>query len=263
MFAFKQAVATRCLAMPIRKAITAAAKMQADGIQLDVRHELNARDLSETGRRQLLHSIGQHNLQLASTFLPTRSALYDSANLDQRVSAIRGAMEFTRQLGTDVLTLSAGPIPEANSKDYETLVEVLTELATHGNHVGTTLCLRSGSSNPDELLSLLHGIDTGPLGIDFDPAAAIAAGREAQSDYSVLHKLVRHVRATDSAVAADNSSIEVPIGQGRVPWLELTVMLGEGKFAGWMSVERITGSRKADDIQNGIEFLKSQLPQLP
>lgn len=260
MFAIKQAVATRCLGLPIRRAVTAAAKMGAGGIQIDVRHELNARELSDTGRRQFLHSVSEHNLRVASTFLPTRSTLYDSTNLDQRVSAIRSAMEFTRQLGTNILTLSAGPMPEADSPEYTVLTEVLTELATHGNHVGTTLCLRSGSAKPEDLLNLLNGIETGPLGIDFDPAASIAAGRESQSDYSDLHKLVHHVRATDTANAADNSSIEVPIGQGRVPWMELIVMLGEGTFSGWMSVERITGSRKAEDIENGIEFLKNQVP---
>ena len=140
------------------------------------------------------------------------------------------------------------------------MVEVLTELATIGNHIGTTLCLRSGTGEPDRLLDLLKGIDTGPLGIDFDPAATISAGREVSSDYSKLHSLVRHVRATDTAIAADNSSVEVPIGQGRVPWMELIVMLTEGKFSGWMTLERTTGPSKADDISSGLEHLKAQLP---
>lgn len=234
--------------------------MGADGIQLDVRREMNPRELSDTGRRQFLHSLGQYNLRLASTFLPTRNALYHDAHLDQRVSAIRGAMEFTHQLGADVLVLSAGPIPADDSAEFQTLTEVLTELATHGNHVGTTLCLRSGSAEPSRLLQLLASIETGPLGVDFDTAATVGAGREVAADYSELHSLVKHVRATDTVIAADNSSIEVPIGQGRVPWMELIVMLGEGKFSGWMTLERTIGPSKADDISNGLEHLKAQLP---
>jgi sugar phosphate isomerase/epimerase len=260
MFAIKRAAATRCLNLPIRRAITAVAKMGAEGIQLDVRHEVNARELSETGRRQFLHSLGQYNLRLASTFLPTRGAIYDENNLDQRISAIRGAMEFSRQLGTDVLCVNVGPIPDEESPVRKTLHEVLSELAAHGNHVGTTLCLRSGSSGADALMELVGSIDTGPLAIDFDPAGSIANGGEALADYSVLHKLVRHVRATDTAIASDNSSAEMPIGTGRVPWMELVIMLGEGKFNGWVTVERTSGVRRTDDVQHGLEYLKPQLP---
>ncbi|MFK7818908.1 MAG: sugar phosphate isomerase/epimerase family protein [Planctomycetaceae bacterium] len=260
MFAIKRAAATRCLNLPIRRAITAAAKMGAEGIQLDVRHEVNARELSETGRRQFLHALGQYNLRLASTFLPTRGTLYDENNLDQRISAIRGAMEFSHQLGTDVLNVNIGPIPADDSPDRKTLLEVLSELAAHGNHVGTTLCLRSGSSTAEQLLALMGSVDTGPLAIDFDPASSIANGCDALADYSVLHKLVQHVRATDTAIASDNSSMEVPIGQGRVPWMELVIMLGEGKFNGWLTVERTSGLRRADDVQRGLEYLKPQLP---
>lgn len=260
MYSMKQAVATRCLGLPIRGAIAAAANLGASGVQLDVRHEVNSRDLSATGRRQLLHTIAQYNLKLASTFLPTRGALYDATNLDQRITAVRAAMQFTRELGAEVLVFSAGPIPDVKSPDYKTLAEVLTELARHGNHVGTTLCLRSGTSDPQVLRTLLNSIDTGPLGVDFDPSASIASGRSVQSDYSVLHQLTRHIRATDSTIGADNSSVEVAVGQGRVPWTELVVMLGEGKFAGWMTVERTEGLHKTDDIRSGLEFLKARLP---
>lgn len=234
--------------------------MGADGIQLDVRHEMNARELSETGRRQFCHSLKQYNLQLASTFLPTRNALHHESHLDQRVSAIRAAMEFTRQLGADVLTLSPGPIPPDDSAELQTLQEVLIELGAHGNRVGTTLCLRSGSTEPARLLQLLSHVETGPLGIDFDPAATIAGGREVGSDFTEFHSLVRHVRATDTVIAADNTSIEVTVGQGRVPWLEIIVMLGEGKFDGWMTLERTIGPSKADDISSGLNHLKSVLP---
>lgn len=234
--------------------------MGADGVQLDVRYELNARELSDTGRRQFQHTLSQFNLQLGSTFLPTRSALYDKANLDARISGVRGAMEFTRQLGCDLLMLSPGPLPEQDSEERTTLVEVLTTLAEHGNHVGTTLCLRSGSSSPDELTNLISEITTGPLAIDFDPAATMAAGRDALEDYSALHKLIHHVRGVDTAIAADNSSIEMGLGQGRVPWMELVVMLQEGRYDGWVAVERTTGNAKADDIANGVELLQSYLP---
>lgn len=260
MFTLRRSVATRCLGQPVRKAIESAARMGADGVQLDVRYELNARELSETGRRQFLHKLSEFDLRLDSTFLPTRSALYDAANLDQRVSAVRAAMEFTRQLGAEKLLLSTGPIPATDTKERTTLIEVLTALAEHGNHVGTTLCLRSGSTTPEELESLLGQITTGPLALDFDPAASVASGRDPLSDYSDLHQLVQHVRGVDCALAADNSSVEVRLGQGRVPWMELVVMLQEGGFDGWVAVERTTGVVKADDISSGLNLLKSYLP---
>lgn len=234
--------------------------MGARGVQIDVRTEVSAKELSDTGRRQFLHSLSQFNLKLASTWLPTRGAIYDARNLDQRVNAIRLAMQFAHQLGTDTLAIAPGPVPEAGAPERATLVEVLSELARHGNHVGTTLCLRSGGNDPTALKELLETIDDGPLGIDFDPAAAISAGRDPLEDYRGFHSLVRHVRATDSVIGPDNSTTEVPVGRGRVPWLELVVTLGEGRFAGWMTVERTSGDHRARDLAEGLEFLKPELP---
>lgn len=260
MPAVRQAVATRCFGKPIRRSIEQAARMGAAGVQLDIRHEVHARDLSGTGKRQFLHTLGQFNLSVAATFLPTRRAIYEKEHLDQRISAISAGMQFTRDLGADVLVVSAGPMPAEDSQEFQTLVEVLTELAAHGNHVGTTLCLRSGSTDPAVLRSLIEKIETGPLGVDFDPVASVQAGRSAIEDFTTLHQVVRHFRATDCVLAANNSYVEVAVGRGQIPWMELVVMLDEAKFSGWMTVERNDGGARTSDISAGLQFLKAQMP---
>ncbi len=254
------AIATRCLEMPLRRTLPVVAGMGADGVQVDVRHELNARGLSATGRRQFVVSLDHHNLRLATTFFPIRSNLADLDRLDQRVSAIRDAMRFSHELGTETMVVNPGVWPVADSPDRSRLLEVLSELADHGNRVGTTLCLRSSGICPRELRSVLENVKSGPLGIDFDPAGSVVHSGDPLTDFAELHQLVRHVRATDTALAGDNTPVEVPPGQGRVPWLELLVSVAEARFRGWLTLERGFGTTRAADLQAALEYFRSQLP---
>ena len=63
-----------------------------------------------------------------------RQAIYEPQWLEQRLEALRSAMTFCYQLGTDVLTVRTGrlPDPENRSGEWQVLCEVLNELARLG-----------------------------------------------------------------------------------------------------------------------------------
>ena len=54
MYQFRLAVASRCFIQPLTPSIQSAAELNVRGLQLDVRNELRASELSSTGRRDLL-----------------------------------------------------------------------------------------------------------------------------------------------------------------------------------------------------------------
>src|SRR6266404_4886160 len=66
----KIAVATRCLSLPLKDSLRVAASLGAKGVQFDAREELRPGDLTETGRRQLLHGLGELGLSVASLAFP-------------------------------------------------------------------------------------------------------------------------------------------------------------------------------------------------
>ena len=54
------------LNLPVRRALEEAERMAAAGVQMDAVGDLAPRTLSQTGRRELLHIVRSHNLQLTA-----------------------------------------------------------------------------------------------------------------------------------------------------------------------------------------------------
>lgn len=217
------------------------------------------RELSGTGERQLRHKLTEFNLVLASAFLPLRAELSEPRYLDQRVAAIRDAMQFSRRLGTSVLVVSPGPLPDQESAGFSVYREIVSGLAAHGNRVGSELCLRPARGQLERVSGLIRTIDSGPVRIDYTPADTIAAGRSVTDDLADMGRFVAHVRAIDKELGPDGELVEVPPGRGRVPWLELTATLNDAGFAGWMTLER-SGERAEAELAEAVTFLKSLVP---
>jgi sugar phosphate isomerase/epimerase len=251
----KLAVATEVFGLPLRESLLAAAEGGAQGVRFNARDELRPGDLTDTGRRQFLHLLGERDLSVASLTFPTRRALYDETQLEARLAALKSAIEFTRQLRSSVLTFRIGRLPADDSKEQAILFDLLVDLARHGNQFGVVPCITPLAEPIDRLATLLSGIKSGPLGIDLDPAAMAVAGDPAHEVYRRHHQIVGHVLGRDAVKDLDGSSSEVALGRGEVDWVELLPMLSEGEYRGWVTVTRTQGEDRAGDALRAIKYL--------
>ena len=257
MLRLRIAVATAHFGLPLRQAILRAAQAGADAVHLDARSEIRPEELSETGRRQLLHCLDELNLRVASLSFPTRHAFYEYDALEARLDATRAAMQFTRQLGATVLTIQPGTIPDSGSPAYGVLSDVLNDLSRFGNHVGATLGLTSGGLSSQAVAQLLTAVTTGPIAIDFDPLLSVLSGHSPAEDLRVLQPFVQHIRVRDAVRRVDDSVQEVAVGRGEVEWDELLALIDETSYSGWLCVERSQGDDRAGDSERAIAFLRS------
>ena len=110
---FQYALPTRCLSANLKQALLSAARMKVGGVQLDVRQEVSPDQMGKTAIRDFHNRLQELNLKIASTAFPMRQSIYEPQWLEQRLEAIRSAMMFTYQLGSDVLTVRPGRLPSA------------------------------------------------------------------------------------------------------------------------------------------------------
>ncbi|MBX3436681.1 MAG: sugar phosphate isomerase/epimerase [Planctomycetaceae bacterium] len=252
------AVATARFSRDLRDVVRLASETGASGLQFDARQQLKPTDLSETGRRQLLHTLGERELTVASLTFPLRKPLYDQEQLDLRIAAIKQAMQFAWDLKSRVLTCRIGRIPDANdSRDVSRLHEVLSDLAAYGDRVGVTFSIMPAGDPPGEISSLIHQIRTGRLGIDFDPAERIMSRHNPLSSLRELHEVVSHVTVRDALRDADGAGREVIVGRGESDWPALLAALDEMNFTGWMTVDRTTGSDPSGDAARAVQYVKN------
>ena len=175
------------------------------------------------------HYLDEQSLKLGACTLPTQGTLADTDRLDLRVAAIRRGLEFTRELGSDVLTVRLGVIPtETESTAYQRLGSVLSDLAAHGHRVGVQLAVSTLGNEPDLLRTLLASIDAGPIYADFDPAGCVFAALSPATVLRELHAAVAHVQVRDGVRTAERRG-------GRI-----------GDRPGRCSVGRIPGDRRGD-----------------
>lgn len=251
---------TRLLEGPFREKIRQAAGLRAQGVQLDLRHELRPGELSETGLRQFGHLLDEQGLALAPAVFPLRRAIADRDGLEERVAAVTAALRFAGDLKAGVLIVRPGAVPGADSKDRPLLLEVLNDLARAGDHVGVTLTLTTGREPVESLTEVLGAITAGPIGVNIDPAAAVMAGRDPAAGIRALHSYLRHVRVRDGLQESDGAGIEVPVGRGEVEWESVLAALAEADYGGWLTPDRTTGEDPAKDAANALSYLRNVMP---
>jgi sugar phosphate isomerase/epimerase len=262
MPALRIAAATRCFNQPLRQALRTASGTGASGVQLDARHEVRPADLSATGRRELLHQLDELKLRPASFHFPTRRSLSDQTELDGRVAALKLAMQFAWDMNAPVLTVRAGRVPQdLAAGDGPLLIDVLNDLARHGNRVGTTLAIVPARDSAESLLRLLDAVTEGPIGVDFDPAAFVTAGFDPAAAYRQLYARVTHLTVRDAIRDIDGSGIEVPVGRGEVAWDELANVIAEAEYRGWQTVARTAGDDRVGDMTRAVEYLRNVSPR--
>src|ERR1700733_15192860 len=133
------------LGLPLRKAIDAAARMGANGVQLDAVGDLDPRNLSATGRREFKQLLKTHRLELTALGCPLRYGLDMPEGQEGRIDQLRDVLALSFELGPRIVVVEAGRVPE-DEKDprFTLLTEALLALGHHGDRVGAMLALETG-----------------------------------------------------------------------------------------------------------------------
>jgi sugar phosphate isomerase/epimerase len=252
------AIAVQCFDLPLVKTLLRVAESGAAGIEINAREGLKPTDLSETGRRQLLHRIDELNLSVASLSFPTRGSLQEPMRLDERIDAVKQVMQFAYQLKSRVVTVRLGPIPaERESEEYGVLQDILNDLARFGNRVGVTLALTPTRDAAETVAELLSSVTEGPIGVNFDPAVLVMARHNPLAAIAPLHNFITHVQVRDAVQDVDAQGTEVAVGRGEVVWDELLALIDETGYRGWFSIDRTSGSDRAGDAIRAVKFLQT------
>ena len=254
----KIGIQTRSLRQPLRQALRTAARLGADGVEIDVRNELPLGELSATGLREFHKLLGDLNLRVSAVAFPTRRGYDADEDLDRRVAVTQNAMRFARELRTDVVINRVGQVPDDSSDPrFGRMVEALTALGNYGERAGARLAAQSAGESPLNLARLLAALPEQSMGIDLHPSGLIMGGYSPMEALDVLGGYVLHVHACDAVHDAGKRSHEVQLGRGSADLPELLGRLTEFDYRGWVTIERRESSDPITDIENAVAFLRA------
>lgn len=260
MTMFRIAVPASTWRQPLRRALQSVAATEVNGVQFDVRSEVTPEHFGDTARQQLRHYIEELGLKVAACTFATRGALVDPDRLDARVAAIREVLPFVRQLGAETLCVRLGTIPLLEQEAaYGRLQSVLADLASVGNRTGVTLAVSTLGNTAEQLRALLEVVDTGPVGVDFDPAGCVFGGVNPATALRGLHDCAAHIQIRDGLKTAEGAGVETAIGAGEISWDEFLATVAEADYRGWLTVRREGGADRTGDLARGVKFVRTVL----
>jgi sugar phosphate isomerase/epimerase len=259
MKAIKIGICANSLGLSLRRALLQVQKLGVSGIELDAAGELAPRNLSDTGRRELVHLLRTHNLELSALGCPLRHGLDALENQEARIDHVRQVMQLSFDLGPRRVLLHAGQFVEDEKDPRHTrLAEGLLALGRQGDRTGVTLALETGPLKPELLDQFLNRFDCGSLAVNYDPAGLLMNGHDPLESARLLSRRIVHVRARDARTPlSGRTAQEVPLGHGDLDWLAVLAALEEFAYRGWVVVERQGGSDPAGDLAQGVRFLRS------
>ncbi len=252
-------VGLNSLKQPFKKALHTAASLGATGVEIDARNDIQPKELSETGTRQLRKMLDDLNLRVAAVRFPTNRGYDVLQDLDRRIDATKQAMRFAYSIGARVVVNAAGYIPDSQDHPaYDQLQISLGDLARYGQHVGAVFACETGSEPPQRLVELLGTLPEQTIGISFNPGNLVV--NDCYSEHSIEQCASRTLTVTARDAVRDlarGRGLDVPLGRGSVDFPHVLGVLEEQRYAGWFIVDRLKSDDPVTEISHAVSFLKS------
>jgi sugar phosphate isomerase/epimerase len=247
------------LRLPFKKALHTAARLGAEAVEIDARGDIKPQDLSRTAVRQLRKLLEDLNLRVCAVTFRTRRGYNVADDLERRIEATKQAMQMAYELGASVVVNQIGRIPEKpEGAEWDLLLQSLSDLGRHGQHVGATLAAETGSESSADLARLIAALPIGSIGVTFDPANLIVNGFSPRDALAAIGSHILHVHAKDAVRdLAQRRGLEVPLGRGSVDFPELLGALEERGYRGYLTIERDKCDDPIGEIGQAVEYLRS------
>ena len=152
------------------------------------------------------------------------------------------------------------PPGPSGARCFDTLCDIVNDLAAHGSHHGAVLQLQLASYDLLRVSRLLSRINGGPVSLVFDPAICVMTGKSPVPLFRDLYQHIGYIRARDAQKDVDGGGIETPLGDGGVDWTELMPTLVDAEYSGWVCIERTGGDQRDEDVRTAVASLRTLLP---
>ncbi|HQY87584.1 MAG TPA: TIM barrel protein [Tepidisphaeraceae bacterium] len=268
----KLSILSNALGSDLRGIALSARKLGAAGVTLQLSAHPQLRDLSDTGRRDVARLFTQEALAIVGGSIELKpSGFGPKADVEQEIDRIDRAMQMVRQLSASLLLVDIGPLPPAPDEEvskpainsgmlgklilpdppkqkppmkverdeaFETSLEVaLREVGTRADRAGCMIAWRSSLGSFSSLARAIRQVDCPWFGVDLDPVAIVADGRDIDAIVSAVGSMIHHVRARDAVRGAGGRVEPVELGSGHVDWQHLIANLKSSDFRGWISID--------------------------
>lgn len=227
-------------------------------MQLQSEHELAPQQLSQTGRRHLLHSLQTQRLELVAVGATNRRGFDVLDKLESRIAFVRHVVRQAAELRAPFVVAPVGSIPtEPNTQQSLAFIDALKQVAEEGDRVGVRIALETGPDSLTKVVQFLGDMSQYPLAINYDPANLIARGHDPYAGLSAIaDRLVGlHVKDLLRTSTSVSGFVETSLGEGELNLDRLHRELAGADYRGYWTLERDSPGGGEKEFERSVKLL--------
>lgn len=261
----------------ITTAVKKAAAVGAQGIQVyATRGEMAPENMSASKISDFKKLVADNGLVISALCGDLGGGFGNAEENPARVEKSKRIIDLAKELGTNVVTTHIGVVPQSKSNDrYKVMQEACFELSRYADEIDAHFAIETGPETSAVLKGFLDELGSTGVGVNLDPANLVMVTGDSPVDavYN-LREYIVHTHAKDGKqlfykdpeivyglvkdpLVTGASFLEVPLGEGQVPWKEYLAALEDIGFKGFLTIEREVGDDPEKDIRSAVEFLKN------
>ena len=268
------------LGLPLDKALAKCAELGADGVQLyAVDGEMAPENMTPASLREKRALLRDNGLTVSALCGDLGGhGFARAAENPAKIEKSKRIVDLALELGSRVVTTHIGVVPEDTASDtYQVMQTACNELAEYAHENGAFFAIETGPEPAGRLKTFLDGLSAKGVAVNLDPANLVmVTGDDPVQAVYTLKDYIVHTHAKDGRKLADRDSesiygivedepvtspsfIELPLGEGDVPFEPYLKALDDIGFHGFLTIEREVGDDPIRDIRAAVDFLKARI----
>lgn len=265
---------------PIREALAMAAALSVQGIQVYATSgEMSPRALTGTARAAFSRMVADHGLTISALCGDLGHGFGTPEKNPMLIDESKQILDLAKELGTDVVTTHIGVVPtDPSHPRFRVMQDACGALATYADSVGAHFAVETGPETAATLKAFLDTLHSTGVAVNLDPANLVmVTGDDPVAAVHTLKDYIVHTHAKDGvklldrapeliygivrddALVTDQAFLEVPLGEGGVPFPAYLDALAQIGYKGFLTIEREVGDDPAGDIRRAVDFLRGMI----
>ncbi len=260
-------------------ALKKAAAMGAKGVQVYATHgDMAPEVLVGQKRKDFLKMVKDNGLVISALCGDLGHGFGNAEKNPELIERSKLILEMAKELETNVVTTHIGVVPgDPSHERYKIMQDACGQLAQYADSLDAHFAIETGPETAETLKGFLDSLHSTGVAVNLDPAnfVMVTGDDPVQAVYTLKDYIV-HTHAKDGRrnyyrdpevvyglveeeMLASPSFIELPLGDGDVPFPAYLKALDEIGYRGFLTIEREVGDNPEGDILKAVKFLNEHI----
>lgn len=279
MYPFSIGVILDSFQKSIPESLKIASEMGAKGIQVYSTYgDLSPKKLIGSQRRDFLNMVKDHGLVISALCGDLGHGFGDAQKNPQLIEDSKRILDLAKELETNIVTTHVGVVPEdPEHPRYKIMQDACGQLAAYADSLDAHFAIETGPERSTVLKGFLDTLHSTGVAVNLDPANLVmVTGDDPVQAVYTLKDYIVHTHAKDGRKLSNLPSeviygvvesepvtspafIELPLGEGDVPFDDYLKALNDIGYRGFLTIEREVGDDPTRDILAAVDFLKARI----